>query len=228
MYILLDLFLTFAKIGLFTFGGGYAMISLIDRSCVEKKRWISHDEMMDITVIAESTPGPIAINCATYVGYKQKGLVGAVAATAGIVLPSFSIIFLVSSFLDGFLKIVWVAHAFRGIKLAVGILILDAAIKMIVKMSRKPISIAIMGGAFCATMLMNFFAVRVSSITLMLIAAIISLSIFLAKRNDKADGVDIMCVVYTECIVLTEKQVKTFTDIDKTHAALFLVREISF
>lgn len=183
MSILLDLFLTFARIGLFTFGGGYAMISLIDRSCVEKKRWISHDEMMDITVIAESTPGPIAINCATYVGYKQKGLVGAVAATVGIILPSFCIIFIISSFLDGFLEIAWIAHAFMGIKIAVGILILDAAVKMISKMPKKPLPLAIMGGAFCAMMLENIFAVRVSSITLMLIAGILSLSIFLAKRN---------------------------------------------
>lgn len=183
MSILLDLFLTFARIGLFTFGGGYAMISLIDRSCVEKKRWISHDEMMDITVIAESTPGPIAINCATYVGYKQKGLVGAVAATVGIILPSFCIIFIISSFLDGFLEIAWIAHAFMGIKIAVGILILDAAVKMISKMPKKPLPLAIMGGAFCAMMLVNIFAVRVSSITLMLIAGILSLSIFLAKRN---------------------------------------------
>ena len=183
MSILLDLFLTFARIGLFTFGGGYAMISLIDRSCVEKKRWISHDEMMDITVIAESTPGPIAINCATYVGYKQKGLVGAVAATVGIILPSFCIIFIISSFLDGFLEIAWIAHAFMGIKIAVGILILDAAVKMISKMPKKPLPLAIMGGAFCAMMLVNIFAVRVFSITLMLIAGILSLSIFLAKRN---------------------------------------------
>ena len=188
MNILLDLFLTFAKIGLFTFGGGYAMISLIDHSCVEKKRWISHDEMMDITVIAESTPGPIAINCATYVGYKQKGLLGAVAATVGIVLPSFCIIFLVSSFMDGFLEIVWVAHAFMGIKIAVGILILDAAVKMICKMPKKPFLLAIMGGAFCGMMLINIFAVRISSITLMLIAGILSLSIFLAKRNTGTEG----------------------------------------
>ena len=188
MDILLDLFLTFAKIGLFTFGGGYAMISLIGDSCVERKRWITHDEMMDITVIAESTPGPIAINCATYVGYKQRGLAGAAAATIGIILPSFCIIFLISAFLDNFLEIAWVAHAFIGIKLAVGILILDAAIKMIVRMPKTPIPIAIMGGAFCATMLMNFFAVRVSSITLMLIAAIISLAIFWTKRNDEAEG----------------------------------------
>ena len=85
MSIVLDLFLTFAKIGLFTFGGGYAMVAIIEDSCVRKKRWLTHDEMMDVTVIAESTPGPIAINCATYVGYKQKGLAGAVAATVGMV-----------------------------------------------------------------------------------------------------------------------------------------------
>lgn len=183
MNILTDLFLTFAWIGLFTFGGGYAMIALIERSCVESKHWISHDEMMDIAAIAESTPGPIAINCATYVGYKRKGLAGAVAATVGMVLPSFCVIFLISSFLDDFLKIAWVAHAFAGIKIAVGILILDAAVKMICKMPKKPLPLAVMGGAFCAMMLINVFAVRVSSITLMLLAAIMSLSIFLAKRN---------------------------------------------
>lgn len=186
MNILTDLFLTFAKIGLFTFGGGYAMISLIERSCVEKKRWISHDEMMDITVIAESTPGPIAINCATYVGYKQRGLAGAAAATIGIVLPSFCIIFLISSFLDDFLAIAWAAHAFAGIKIAVGILIFDAAAKMICKMPKKPFPLAVMGGAFCAMMLTNIFALRVSAIMLMLAAALLSLSIFPAKRKDAA------------------------------------------
>ena len=80
MPILPDLFLTFAKVGLFTFGGGYAMISLIEDTCVRKKQWITHEDMMNVTVIAESTPGPIAINCATFVGYKQKGLPGAVMA----------------------------------------------------------------------------------------------------------------------------------------------------
>ena len=144
MNIVLDLFLTFAKIGLFTFGGGYAMISLIENSCVEKKQWITHDEMMNVTVIAESTPGPIAINCATFVGYKQKGLTGAISATIGMVLPSFSIIFLISMFLDNFLEITWIAHAFMGIKIAVGILILDAAIKMIKKMQKQPIPLTIM------------------------------------------------------------------------------------
>ena len=186
---MLDLFLTFAKIGLFTFGGGYAMISLIENSCVEKKQWITHDEMMNVTVIAESTPGPIAINCATFVGYKKKGLAGAVAATVGMVLPSFCIIFFVSMFLDNFLEITWIAHAFKGIKIAVGILILDAAIKMIGKMQKKAVPLAIMCCAFIAMLLIDIFALRISSITLMLLAAVISLAIFLMKRNPGKAGV---------------------------------------
>ena len=188
MNILLDLFLTFAKVGLFTFGGGYAMISLIENSCVEKKGWITHDEMMNVTVIAESTPGPIAINCATFVGFKQKGLIGAIAATIGMVLPSFCIIFLISMFLDNFLEIAWIAHAFMGIKIAVGILILDAAIKMIRKMQKKPIPLTIMACAFLAMLLIDIFALHVSSITLMLIAAVISLAIFLTRRNTGKAG----------------------------------------
>ena len=138
MKTLLKLFLTFFRIGLFTFGGGYAMIAVIDSICVEKKQWITHDEMMNITVIAESTPGPIAINCATYVGYKKKKIPGAIAATIGVVLPSLIIIYLISLFLDRFLEITWVASAFKGIKLAVGILIVDAAVRMIKKTEKKP------------------------------------------------------------------------------------------
>ena len=188
MNIILDLFLTFAKIGLFTFGGGYAMISLIENACVEKKQWITHDEMMDVTVIAESTPGPIAINCATYVGYKQKGLTGAIAATIGMVLPSFCIIFLISMFLDNFLEIAWIAHAFMGIKIAVGILILDAAIRMIKKMQKKPLPIAIMICAFLIMLLIDVFAFQLSSITLMLIAAVVSLTLFLIKGSNGKAG----------------------------------------
>ena len=181
MPVLLDLFLTFAKIGLFTFGGGYAMIALIEDICVEKK--LTHDEMMNITVIAESTPGPIAINCATYVGYKQKGLSGAAAATVGMVLPSFCVIFLISRFLDRFLEIAWIAHAFRGIKIAVGILILDAAVRMLRKMQKKALPLTIMGCAFLAMLLIDVFALRISSITLMLTAAAVSLVLFMVKQN---------------------------------------------
>ena len=188
MSLVLDLFLTFAKIGLWTFGGGYAMIALIENSCVEKKQWITHDEMMNVTVIAESTPGPIAINCATFVGYKQKGLTGALAATIGIVLPSFCVIFLISIFLDNFLEITWIAHAFMGIRLAVGILILDAALKMIRKMQKKPVPLVIMICAFLAMLLTDIFALRISSITLMQMAAVISLVLFVLKLNPGKAG----------------------------------------
>jgi len=179
--ILLDLFLTFAKIGLFTFGGGYALVSMIENTCVEKKAWLTHDEMMTVTVIAESTPGPIAINCATYVGYKQKGMVGAIVATIGMVLPSFIIILLVSMVFDNFLEITWIASAFKGIRIAVGIIILDAGIKMIRKMHKKVIPRIIMACSALAMFLIDIFALRISSIVLMLVAAVVSLSIFFVK-----------------------------------------------
>lgn len=188
MNLLLDLFLAFAKIGLFTFGGGYAMIALIENTCVEKKQWITHDEMMDITIIAESTPGPIAINCATYVGYKQQGFIGALAATIGMILPSFCIIFAISRFLDHFLEISWIAHAFRGIKISVGILILDAAVKMLQKMQEKMMSRAIMLCGFVAMLLINTFPARISSIILMLTAGFVSLIIFMVKKPASKGG----------------------------------------
>ena len=188
MSLLLNLFLTFAKIGLFTFGGGYAMISLIENQCVERKKWITHDEMMNITVIAESTPGPIAINCATFVGYKQAGLLGSLIATLGIVLPSFLIIFAISIFLNQFLEITWIANAFKGIKIAVGLLILDAAITMIRKMQKKWLPLSIMIGSCIAMLLINLFSWNFSSITLMLIAAIISLTIFTIQKAPQSKG----------------------------------------
>ena len=188
MSLLLNLFLTFAKIGLFTFGGGYAMISLIENQCVERKKWITHDEMMNITVIAESTPGPIAINCATFVGYKQAGLLGSLIATLGIVLPSFLIIFAISMFLNQFLEITWIANAFKGIKIALGLLILDAAITMIRKMQKKWLPLSIMIGSCIAMLLINIFSWNFSSITLMLIAAIISLTIFTIQKAPQSKG----------------------------------------
>ena len=185
---ILELFLTFARIGLFTFGGGYAMIPLIEDICVEKKKWITHDEMMNLAVIAESTPGPIAINCATFVGFRQGGLTGAAAATVGMTTPSFCIIFLISMFLDDFLTITWIAHAFMGIKIAVGILIVDAAVKMIRKMKKKPLTLAILICAFLAMLLIDILALRISSITLMLTAGVISLAIFAVGRRDGMTG----------------------------------------
>ena len=181
MNILLDLFLTFSKIGLFTFGGGYAMISMIENNCVERKQWITHEEMMNVTAIAESTPGPIAINCATFTGYQQAGVIGALVATLGMILPSFAVIYLISIFLDNFLELTIIAHAFQGIKIAVGLLILDAAITMIRKTHKKKLPRAIMVCSAAAMLCINLFAWNFSSVSLMLIAAVVSLTIFVCN-----------------------------------------------
>ena len=186
--MILTLFLTFAKIGLFTFGGGYAMISLIENICVEQKKWITHDEMMDVTVIAESTPGPIAINCATYVGYRQKGIFGAIAATFGVVLPSFIIIYLISVFLDNFLEITWIANAFKGIRIGVGLLILEAGIKMFIRMKKNVLPCVIMGCSFAVTIFLSVVTWRFSSVFLMLIAAIVSLVVFIIQDAKSGKG----------------------------------------
>lgn len=187
MSVLIELFMTFAKIGLFTFGGGYAMLSIIEDICVEKKNWITHDEMMSITVIAESTPGPIAINCATYVGYKKGKLPGAILATLGVAVPSFVIIFVISMFLEGFLEIAWIAHAFQGIKLAVGILILDAALKMIRKMPKKRLQIGILIAAFAVILLINVLNLHLSSVVVMITAALASVAFFLAGERRRKE-----------------------------------------
>ena len=188
MNILLDLFLTFAKIGLFTFGGGYAMIAVIEHNCVERKQWITHDEMMNVTVIAESTPGPIAINCATFTGYKKAGFLGALTATLGIIVPSFTVIYLISMFLDNFLELTIIANAFKGIKIAVGILILDAAITMIRKMQKKRMPRVIMIGSAIVMLCVNVFAWNFSSISLMLVAAVVSLTIFILNGAPEQKG----------------------------------------
>ena len=188
MNLLSDLFLSFAKVGLFTFGGGYAMLALIENLCVERKHWITHDEMMNITVIAESTPGPIAINCATFVGYRQRGFAGALAATVGMVLPSFVLLLLISLFLDRFMELTLIAAAFKGIKLAVGVLILDAGITMLRKMHKKPFPLTIMSLSFTAMLLIDLFSWNFSSISLMLVAAAVSLTFFLVKGAPAGKG----------------------------------------
>lgn len=186
--ILWELLWTFMKIGLFTFGGGYAMISMIEHNCVEEKRWITHDEMMDVTVIAESTPGPIAINCATFVGYRQAGFAGSLAATVGIVVPSFALIFLISSFLDNFLEITVVSHALKGIKIAVGILIIDAAVTMIKKMPKKAFPRVILACSFLAMLLINIFSWEFSSVSLMMLAALAGLAYHAIQGVQKQGG----------------------------------------
>ena len=181
--ILIDLLLTFTRIGLFTFGGGYAMIPLIDDLCVEKKKWITHDEMINITVIAESTPGPIAVNCATFVGYKQAGILGSIFATLGIIIPSFIVIWIVSRFLDRFLEIKLVANAFRGIKAAVAVLIISAGLKLLKSLPKNAFNIAILICSLVLMLLISIFSWKFSTISMLLIAGTIGLIICLTGIN---------------------------------------------
>ena len=166
------------KIGLFTFGGGYAMINLLDNEFVARKKWIDSDEFMDIVTIAESTPGPIAINCATYIGYKREKFAGAIFSTLGMCIPSFVIIFLISLFFDRFLALSWVASAFRGIQVCVIYLILSAGFKMLKKIKKTAFSITAMSLTLVGTVLFALFSVRFSSIIYILVFALVSLLIF--------------------------------------------------
>ena len=189
---LCSLFASMFKIGLFTFGGGYALISFLDREFVEKKSWLSHDEFMDLIVIAESTPGPIAINCATYIGYKVGKGSGAVAATLGMVIPSFSIIFIISLFFNQFLSLTWVSSAFRGIQSCVVFLILSAGLKMLKKMKKTAFSISVAALTFSCMVTFWLLGVHFSSIFYILISACLGIAVWgigRAKAQKKrADG----------------------------------------
>lgn len=175
----LRLFLAMFKIGLFTFGGGYAMIAIIEREIVEKKQWINHDEFVDLIAIAESTPGPLAINSATYVGYKIAGVLGSVFATLGVVLPSFIIIFIISLFFDAFLAIEWVAYAFRGIQAAVAFLILNAGIKMLKNVKKSVFGIIMTSLTVLCFLTLSLLAVSFSSIFYILIGGVVGLTAYL-------------------------------------------------
>ena len=148
---IMELFVTFMKIGAFTFGGGYAMIPLIQRETAEHKKWISDEDILEIVAIAESTPGPIAINAATFVGYKVCGWAGAAAATFGVVLPSFLIILAVSRVLGAAQEIRLVQYAFDGIRAGVLALLVGALWSMYRQCPKKAPSCVIMAAVFILT-----------------------------------------------------------------------------
>ena len=129
-YRLLMLFLTFLKIGALTFGGGYAMIPIIQDEVTRKRKWITNEEIFDIIAISETTPGPIAVNTATYIGYKIAGIIGSVVATIGLAIPSFIIIFVISYFYKDFMQWTVIQAAFKGLKVGVVILLINAVIKL--------------------------------------------------------------------------------------------------
>ena len=153
--MLLPLFLTFLKIGGFTFGGGYAMIPIIQREIVDNKKWITDEDILEIIAIAESTPGPIAINSATFVGYRVGGFFGALLATLGVVLPPFTIIFAISFVLRQFSELRAVKYAFWGIRAGVLALICKALWSMYKKVDKGLIPYIVMAAAFIVTAVFN-------------------------------------------------------------------------
>lgn len=192
MKLYLNLFWTMFKIGLFTFGGGHAMIALFESEFVSKKKWIEHDEFMNIVVIAESTPGPIAINTATYIGYKMGKFLGSLICTIGVCLPSFIIIYLISLFFNEFLNIGFVASAFKGIQVCAIFLIFSAGIKMLIKMKKNLFNILVFLATVCVMVLFSLFAINFSSIFYILISAFLGLFIYLLgnlrkRKNDKKE-----------------------------------------
>lgn len=188
MGIYWELFLTFLKIGGVTFGGGYAMIALIEQICVERKAWLTHEEMMELTVLAESTPGPIAINSATYVGWKQAGIPGALAATLGMVVPSFCVILLIASVFDRFMEFPVVEHAFRGIRIGVGVLIVTTGWNMAKKRKWDWFSRFLTGGTFLLMLAVNLFSLPVSSVAVLAGVAGISLAMLRIREWRKRGG----------------------------------------
>jgi chromate transporter len=176
------LMLTMMKIGVFTFGGGYAMISMLHSEFVEKRAYLCHDEFMDIVAIAESTPGPIAINMSTYIGYKKCGFLGALLSTLGMCLPSFAIIFVISLFFDKFLELAWAKNAFHSIQICVIYLILSAGIKMLRQLKKSAFNVIILCITAVLMVAFSIFSVSFSAIFYILISGLIALVIFLVKN----------------------------------------------
>lgn len=179
---ILTLFLTFFKIGAFTFGGGYAMIALLENELVDKKKWLTRDEFLDMTAVAESTPGPVAVNSATYIGYKIAGIGGAAAATFAVCLPSFVIIYVISLFLDKFMSLKYVSYAFKGIRVCVVWLILSAGIKMLKSLEKNALNITVTVSVVILCTLFSLFAVNFSSVFFILICGAVGVALFLFAR----------------------------------------------
>lgn len=177
----ISLFLTMLKIGLFTFGGGYAMIALLENEFVSQKEWIKKDEFLDMVAIAESTPGPIAINAATYIGYKLLGFVGSLTATVAICIPSFVIIYAISLFFDAFLSFTLVAYAFKGIQVCVIYLIFSAGLKMLRQIEKTVFNIVIVMAVMACMITFTMFGVSFSTIFIILISGGIGLFVYLVS-----------------------------------------------
>ena len=175
----LDLALSYFKVGLFTFGGGLAMIAIIQHEYVEKRKWIDSDEFESMVAIAESTPGPVAINCATYIGYKVAGVLGSIIATIAVCLPSFFIIYIISLIFDAFMSLKIVQYAFKGIQVAIIFLILSAGIKFFKNMKKSPFNVIVFSCTLLCMLAFAFFGINFSSIYFVLIGGVLGLTVYL-------------------------------------------------
>lgn len=185
----LELFYIFFKIGLFTFGGGYAMIPQLKEIVVEKKKWITEDEMLEIIAIAESTPGPIAINIATFIGYKQKKFLGSLFSTIGVTLPSFIIIFIISLFFKNLLSYEIVQYAFIGIKCAIAFLIIKAGIEMLIKMDKKLVWLIVFIVSIITLIILQLFNINFSSILFIVLGGIIGIFVYAISSYRKKENI---------------------------------------
>jgi len=189
---LLSLVLSFLKIGAFTFGGGYAMIALLENEFVSRKKWMEKTEFLDMLAVAESTPGPIAVNTATFIGYRVAGVIGSLLATLSVCLPAFAIIFTISLFFDKFLALTYVGYAFRGIQVAVVYLIASAGIKVIKGLKKNLFSILVASAVFVAFIVLSLFSVKFSTIFYILIAGVLGLMLYAVGQFREKKGKEIV------------------------------------
>lgn len=177
------LFFTFFKIGLFTFGGGYAMIALLEEEFIQRRKWLDKDEFLDMTAIAESTPGPVAINSATYLGYKLAKVPGAATATVAVCLPSFLIIYAISLFFEQFTQLTVIANAFKGIQVCVIYLIFSAGVRMLKSLDRSLFAIGVLAAVMLVMVGLSLAGVSVSSILLILLSGAAGVAAWLIGRR---------------------------------------------
>lgn len=177
------LFFTFFKIGLFTFGGGYAMIALLEEEFIQRRRWLDKDEFLDMTAIAESTPGPVAINSATYLGYKLAKVPGAATATVAVCLPSFLIIYAISLFFEQFTQLTVIANAFKGIQVCVIYLIFSAGVRMLKALDKSPFATGVLAAVMLVMVGLSLAGVSVSSILLILLSGAAGVAAWLIGRR---------------------------------------------
>ena len=177
------LFFTFFKIGLFTFGGGYAMIALLEEEFIQRRKWLDKDEFLDMTAIAEPTPGPVAINSATYLGYKLAKVPGAATATVAVCLPSFLIIYAISLFFEQFTQLTVIASAFKGIQVCVIYLIFSAGVRMLKALDKSPFATGVLAAVMLVMVGLSLAGVSVSSILLILLSGAAGVAAWLISRR---------------------------------------------